>query len=90
MSRRRVVGHCQVGTLYPEQSAHADRNRLLPGKSESDNDGFARRILDDTRLPYVHVMLDPSWHLLGDLHADPRAAQAIAIAGRGTVARPLR
>ena len=43
-----------------------------------------RRILDETGLPYVHVKLEPSWHLPGDLHPDPRAAQAIAIevAGR--------
>jgi hypothetical protein len=41
-----------------------------------------RRILDETRLPYVHVKLDPSWHLPGDLHPDSRAAQAIAVAGR--------
>jgi hypothetical protein len=25
-------------------------------------------------------VLDPSWHLKGDLHPDPRAAHAIAIA----------
>jgi hypothetical protein len=39
-----------------------------------------RRILDETGLPYVHVQLDPSWHLPGDLHPDPRAAEAIAVA----------
>jgi hypothetical protein len=42
-----------------------------------------RRILDETGLPYVLVKLDPSWHLLGDLHPDPRAAQAIAMAVAG-------
>jgi len=42
-----------------------------------------RRILDEAGLPYVHVKLDPSWHLPGDLHPDPRAAQAIAIAVAG-------
>ena len=42
-----------------------------------------RRILDEAGLPYVHVRLDPSWHLPGDLHPDPRAAQAIAIAVAG-------
>ena len=42
------------------------------------------RILDDSRLPYVLVKLDPSWRLRGDLHPDPRAAQALgtAIASR--------
>jgi hypothetical protein len=55
--------------------------------SESATDEMLRRqILDDTRLPYVHVILDPSWHLPGDLHPDSRGAQAIAIA----VARRLR
>ncbi|HXB51418.1 MAG TPA: hypothetical protein VNU69_01570 [Rhizomicrobium sp.] len=39
-----------------------------------------RRILDEPGIPYVRVMLDPSWHLKGDLHPDPRAAQAIAAA----------
>jgi hypothetical protein len=42
-----------------------------------------RRILDETRLPYVRVKLDPSWHLPGDLHPDSRDAQAIAIAVAG-------
>jgi hypothetical protein len=42
-----------------------------------------RRILDEAGLPYVHVTLDPSWHLPGDLHFDSRAAQAIAIAVAG-------
>jgi hypothetical protein len=42
-----------------------------------------RRILDEAGLPYVHVKLDPSWHLLGDLHPDSRSAQAIAIAVAG-------
>jgi hypothetical protein len=39
-----------------------------------------RRILDEPGLPYVHVRLDPSWHLRGDLHPDARAAQVIATA----------
>jgi len=39
-----------------------------------------RRILDEAGLPYVPVTLDPSWHLPGDRHPDPRAAEAIAIA----------
>ena len=37
-----------------------------------------RRILDGQS--YVQVQLDPDWHLQGDLHPDPRAAQAIAMA----------
>jgi hypothetical protein len=52
-----------------------------------------QRILDEPgiRVDYVRVQLDPSWHLKGDLHPDPRAAQAIAmaIAARlGPILRP--
>jgi hypothetical protein len=39
-----------------------------------------QRILDDANLPYVEVRLEASWHLPGDRHPDPRAAQAIASA----------
>jgi hypothetical protein len=39
-----------------------------------------RRILDESGVSYVRVELDPSWHLKGDLHPDPRAAHAIAMA----------
>jgi hypothetical protein len=56
------------------------------GPESVTDEMLRRRILDDTRLPYVHVILDPSWHLPGDLHPDSRAAEAIAIA----VARRLR
>ena len=39
-----------------------------------------RRILDESGIAYVRVQLDPNWHLKGDLHPDPRAAHAIAVA----------
>jgi hypothetical protein len=39
-----------------------------------------QRILDGAGIPYVQVMLDPTWHLKGDLHPDKRAAHAIALA----------
>jgi hypothetical protein len=39
-----------------------------------------RRILDEPGIAYIRVALDPSWHLKGDLHPDPRAAHAIAMA----------
>jgi len=39
-----------------------------------------RRILEESGLAYVRVMLDPSWHLKGDLHPNARAADAIAMA----------
>jgi hypothetical protein len=38
------------------------------------------RILDEPAIAYVRVPLDPSWHLKGDLHPDPRAARVIALA----------
>jgi hypothetical protein len=39
-----------------------------------------QRILDESGISYVRVELDPSWHLKDDLHPDPRAAHAIAMA----------
>jgi len=39
-----------------------------------------RRILEEPGIQYVRVKLDPSWRLQGDLHPDPRAARAIAMA----------
>jgi hypothetical protein len=53
------------------------------GPESATEEMLRRHILDETGLPYVHVTLDPSWHLLDDLHPDPRAAQAIAIAVAG-------
>ena len=50
------------------------------GTESATEEMLRRRILDETGLPYVHVQLDPSWHLPGDLHPDPRAAEAIAVA----------
>ena len=39
-----------------------------------------KRILEQPGMEFVQVRLDPSWHLQGDLHPDPRAAHAIAMA----------
>jgi hypothetical protein len=39
-----------------------------------------RRILEEPGIDFVRIKLDPSWHLKGDLHPDPRAAHAIAMA----------
>lgn len=50
------------------------------GPESATEEMLRRRILDETGLPYIHVQLDPSWHLSGDLHPDSRAALAIAIA----------
>lgn len=51
-----------------------------------------KRILDDSRLPYVQAKLDPSWRIVGDPHPDARGAQAIAaaIADRLGQAPPVR
>jgi hypothetical protein len=53
------------------------------GPESATEETLRRRILDDTGLPYVLVRLDPSRHLPGDLHPDPRAAQTIAVAVAG-------
>ncbi len=50
------------------------------GREQPIEQTLRTRILDDARLPYVLVKLDPSWRLPGDLHPDPRAAQAIGTA----------
>jgi hypothetical protein len=39
-----------------------------------------RRILKEPGIDYIRVKLDPDWHLKSDLHPDPRAAHAIAMA----------
>jgi hypothetical protein len=39
-----------------------------------------RRILEESGVSYLRVALDPTWHLKADLHPDPRAARAIALA----------
>lgn len=39
-----------------------------------------RRVLDQARLPYVLVRLDPNWRIAGDGHPDARAARAMASA----------
>src|SRR5450759_6021003 len=38
------------------------------GPESATEEMLRRRILDETALPYVHVKLDPSWHLPGDTH----------------------
>ena len=39
-----------------------------------------RQILEESGLSFMRVPLDPTWHLNGDLHPDPRAARAIGLA----------
>ena len=55
---------------------------LVPEFSPEDatEEVLRRRILDDGRLPYVLVRLDPSWRVPGDSHPDSRAAHAMAVA----------
>ena len=38
------------------------------------------RILDEASISYVQIPLAPDWRIRGDLHPDPRADQAIALA----------
>ena len=59
------------------------------GPESPTEEMLRRRILDAAGLPYVHVPLDPSWHLPGDLHPDARATQAIAIAVAGRLRAAL-
>jgi len=59
------------------------------GPESPTEEMLRRRILDAAGLPYVHVQLDPSWHLPGDLHPDARATQAIAIAVAGRLRAAL-
>jgi hypothetical protein len=37
-----------------------------------------RRVLDDQGLPYIHVIVDPAFHLPNNRHPDPRGAAVIA------------
>lgn len=60
------------------------------GPESATDEMLRRHILDDTGLPYVHVMLDPNWHLVGDLHPDSRGAEAIAIAIAGRLKSATR
>ncbi|MGH8140578.1 MAG: hypothetical protein ACREVV_20600 [Steroidobacteraceae bacterium] len=53
------------------------------GAESATGEMLRRRVLDEAGLPYVLVKLDPSWHLVGDLHPDSRATEAIAVAVAG-------
>jgi hypothetical protein len=50
------------------------------GAEEPRERELRRRILDEARLPYVLVCLDPTWRVRDDGHPDPRAAHAISVA----------
>jgi hypothetical protein len=50
------------------------------GPESATEEMLRRRILDEPGLPYIAIELDPSWHLPGDSHPNPRAAEAIAAA----------
>ena len=61
------------------------------GVEEEAERTLRRRILDDTRLPYVWVEIDAGWRLSWDRHPNARAAHlmATAIASRLAEARAL-
>jgi hypothetical protein len=46
------------------------------------------RILDEAGIPYVWVLLDPSWRIRDDGHPDTRGAHAIAVAIADRLQRP--
>jgi hypothetical protein len=50
------------------------------GEATSQEEDLRHRVLDQARLPYIQVKLDPAWHLPGDAHPDARGARAIAAA----------
>jgi hypothetical protein len=50
------------------------------GEASPVEEALRRRVLDQAGLPYVRVILDPTWHLPGDSHPDARGARAIAAA----------
>ena len=58
------------------------------GPESATDEMLRRRILDEPKLPYVHVKLDQDWHLPGDMHPDERGAKAIAAAVAGRLHRP--
>jgi len=47
-----------------------------------------RRILDEGKISYLRVPLDPAWRLKGDLHPGPQATRAIAVAIAQYLRRP--
>jgi hypothetical protein len=48
------------------------------GPQDEARQALKRQILDDARLRYVSIEIDPSWRLPWDRHPDARAARAIA------------
>ena len=66
------------------------------GHEEQPEQVLRRRILDDTRIPYVLVEIDSSWRLPWDRYPNARAAREIATAisselrGQLAVAAPSR
>jgi hypothetical protein len=48
------------------------------GDTDEARQALRRRILDDARLPYVSIEIDPAWRLPWDRHPDARAARAVA------------
>lgn len=50
------------------------------GEEQPRERALRHRILDEARLPYVRVPLDPTWRVHDDGHPDARGARAIAAA----------
>jgi hypothetical protein len=62
------------------QSRHASALIVVPqlGTEDEPEKRLRRKILDEEKLPYVMVEIDPSWHIAWDRHPDARAAELIA------------
>jgi hypothetical protein len=48
------------------------------GPEDESQVRLRRSILDEEKLPYVLVEIDPAWHIAWDHHPDARAAELIA------------
>ena len=63
---------------------------LVPqfGPEDRVEQTLRHRILDEARLPYVLVEIDPAWRVPGDVHPNAHAAHVMAAAVAGRLARP--
>jgi hypothetical protein len=63
---------------------------LVPqfGPEDRVEQALRHRILDEPRLPYVLVEIDPAWRVPGDVHPNARAAHVMAAAVAARLGRP--
>jgi hypothetical protein len=67
-------------TVLAAHVRHAEALILVPsfGPEQPVERDIRRRVLDDAKLPYVEVSLDPRWHVPHDGHPDARADDVMA------------